>query len=84
MDAKKGLKAMGIWTPGESEPEDPPYERLILRRVTYPRPDSPIYIVEDLVEDVFPLLNVPENFREKPEYEILEKMVWDLCTDINP
>ena len=79
---------MVMWHPWsffrESPPEDPPYERLILRRITYFRPDSPIYSQEDLVEDIFSCCNVPEKFREEQGHETLEEELWDLYTERSP
>ncbi len=65
-------------------PEDPPYGRFILRRITFPRPDSPIFTQEDLVDDIYPCFNVPENVREEPGHEMLEEMLWELSTERYP
>ena len=75
---------MVMWNHGEFPPEDPVYERFILRRITFPRPDSPIYTVDDLVEDIYPCFNVPENFKEESGHEMLEEMLWELCTERYP
>ncbi len=65
-------------------PEEPLYGRLILRRITFLRPDSTIFSEEDLVEDIFSFFNVPEEFREEQGHETLEEKLWELHTERNP
>ena len=75
---------MVVFNIGIPPPEDPLYKRLILRKITFPRPDSPIFLQEDLVENIFQFFNVPEQFKEEEGHEMLEEILWDLCTERSP
>ena len=69
---------------GKPPSEDPLYERFILRKKTFIRPDSPIFLEENLVENIFQCFNVPEQFKEEEGHEMLEEILWDLCTERSP
>ncbi len=74
---------MVVFNYGRMPPEEPRYGRLILRRTTALRPDSSIYSIEDLVEDIYSVLNIPEGFRGEQGHEMLEEMSWELFTERN-
>jgi hypothetical protein len=75
---------MVIWTLGESPPEDPPYERLILRRITFFREESPIFSVENLVEERSENFYGLENLEGESGHEVLKEMLWELFTERSP
>ena len=75
---------MVVFNYAKPPPEGPLYGRLILRRITFLRPDSTIFSEENLVEDIFPCFNVPENIREGQGHETLEEMLWELHSERNP
>jgi hypothetical protein len=75
---------MVVFNYGKPLPEDLPYRMFPLRKITFPQPDSLIYTVDDLVEDIYACFDVPDNFRDESGHEIVKEMLWDLYTERSP